>query len=185
MTCSVCGKACRASPARDEGERTNEGGRVGRRIDAGLALRDRLKAAREPFNAQVVTDLVHSLRASNALNKVLHRDLQRALAALSPAQTGGTAVAWRGKIMPHSAWEFRDYEMPVGDLWCEVQPLYPAPVAEGAREKVREAIRGTRLRNPLLGVYTVGGAINADILSDIEDSILQSLDTGTNRGPAK
>jgi hypothetical protein len=57
-----------------------------RRIREGLALRDRLKAGGAHFDAQVVTDLINSLRSSSNLNGVLHRDLQRALgpAPLSP-----------------------------------------------------------------------------------------------------
>jgi hypothetical protein len=62
------------------------GGRVQRRIQAGLSLRDTLKAEGAHFEAQTVSDLVASLRASSALNSVLHRDLQKALAALSPQE---------------------------------------------------------------------------------------------------
>lgn len=54
-------------------------GRVQRRIEAGMSLVDTLRSEGAHFEAQTVSDLVMSLRTSNALNSVLHRDLQRAL----------------------------------------------------------------------------------------------------------
>lgn len=44
------------------------------------------------------------------------------------------AVAWRYRMMPGGEWAYREYDTPVGDLWCERQPLYadPLPVSREA-----------------------------------------------------
>lgn len=60
--------------------------KVRRRLEEGAALADRLKSAGRHYDAEIVASLVRSLRASNATNSLLHRDLQTARRAEPNAQ---------------------------------------------------------------------------------------------------
>ena len=67
-------------------------GRVKRRIEEGAILRDRLHSRGDHLAAIVVADLIASLRASSALNQVLHRDLQAALKGRDGADDPGAGA---------------------------------------------------------------------------------------------
>lgn len=75
--------AAPASPL-PEGGGPYENVPVKRKLEAGAALRDRLKAAGDGLGSQVVADLVGSLRASHQNSAALFAELKEARAALEP-----------------------------------------------------------------------------------------------------
>lgn len=62
-----------------------------------------------------------------------------------PALVGGLEpVAWRGQVVAGGVWNFRDYEMPVGDLWDAVEPLYSSSTVstlQAENERLRKEFR--------------------------------------------
>lgn len=71
---------------------------VQRKLDAGAALRDRLKAAGDGLGSQVVADLVGSLRASHQNSSALFAELKEARAIMADVQRSTQGPSLDGRI---------------------------------------------------------------------------------------